>query len=204
MRKDTAWVTDCGHLAESIREESQRRLGVTWHRRVDEVDGRLVETGRKPWAIQVAILSATLRTAEEKGEVCSFGQASGAEPVPEEGIEIDEDPGFYLDDVTGAELKPEKVKEARETELDWIRKQKVYVKVPIQQCWDRTGKGPITLKWVDTNKGDDINEKYRSRLVVREIKKNGKRALPDHELFSSMPPLRVTEDVVLHADHGEG
>eukprot|EP00959_Pyramimonas_sp_CCMP1952_P034389 720749-Pyramimonas_sp.AAC.1 len=121
-----------------------------------------------------------LRASEEKGEMCSFGQVVGAGPVPEEGAEIEEEPGVYFDDVTGAELKPDKVKEARETELEWIRKQKVYVKVPIKQCWDRTGKGPMSLKWVDTNKCDDTNEKYRSRLVVREIRKNGKRALPDH------------------------
>eukprot|EP00959_Pyramimonas_sp_CCMP1952_P442125 9255496-Pyramimonas_sp.AAC.1 len=26
MRKNAAWVTDCGHLAENLREESRRRL----------------------------------------------------------------------------------------------------------------------------------------------------------------------------------
>ena len=30
---------------------------------------------------------------------------------------------------------------------------------------------PITVKWVDTNKGDDKRPNCRSRLVAREIKK---------------------------------
>ncbi len=56
------------------------------------------------------------------------------------------------------------------------------------KCCQKTGKTPITLKWVDVNKGYEANKRYRSRLVVREIKINGHRILPDHELFSSMPP----------------
>ena len=57
-------------------------------------------------------------------------------------------------------------------------------------CWDETGRPPITLKWVDRNKGDDVRENYRSRLVVREVKSQGQAALiPDYALFSSMPPL---------------
>ena len=31
------------------------------------------------------------------------------------------------------------------------------------------GKPPISVKWVDVNKGDDLNPNYRSRLVAREI-----------------------------------
>ena len=35
--------------------------------------------------------------------------------------------------------------------------------------------------------------RYRSRLVVREIKHQGHRVLPDHMLFSSMPPLEAVK-----------
>ena len=58
------------------------------------------------------------------------------------------------------------------------------------ECWERTGRPPITLKWVDRNKGDSVKENYRSHLVVREIKKAGQK-LEDHELYSAMPPLEA-------------
>ena len=53
-----------------------------------------------------------------------------------------------------------------------------------------TGKAPITLKWVDRNKGDWQRPNFRSRLVVREVKKKG-QTLEDAELFSAMPPLEA-------------
>ena len=58
------------------------------------------------------------------------------------------------------------MKETGQVELDWIHEQGVYTKVSLQTCYDETGKNPITLKWVDTNRGDDVNEKHRSRVVV--------------------------------------
>ena len=55
-------------------------------------------------------------------------------------------------------------------------------------CWEETNRPPITLKWVDRNKGDDSHPNYRSRLVVREVKKASK-SLAEFESFSAMPPL---------------
>ena len=88
-------------------------------------------------------------------------------------------------------MKTELVLAARKEELDWIRKREVYEKVPLDTCYRETGRGLITLKWVDVNKGDDTHERDRSRLVVRAIKKKGQRVLLDHMLFSSMPPLEA-------------
>jgi hypothetical protein len=42
----------------------------------------------------------------------------------------------------------------------------------------RTGKPPITVRWVEVNKGDDLDLKIRSRLVAREIRLKGKEATP--------------------------
>ena len=36
----------------------------------------------------------------------------------------------------------------------------------------KTGKKPIGSRWVDINKGDEVNSDYRSRLVAKEIKFN--------------------------------
>ena len=60
------------------------------------------------------------------------------------------------------------------------------------------GVPPISVKWVDTNKGDDQNTLYRSRLVAREIKKMKKASqqLKVKDLFSAMPPLEALKLLV--------
>ena len=73
------------------------------------------------------------------------------------------------DDVSGAPLDPEKVYEARMEEVNFTRGMGLYDKVPIDECWQNTGKGPISTKWIDINKGDDKVPNYRPRNVAREI-----------------------------------
>ena len=63
----------------------------------------------------------------------------------------------FYDDMSGQELDPELVKCARSEEMVEVKKHKVYVKVPISQCWDRTGKRPIGTRCVDVNKGDEVH-----------------------------------------------
>ena len=55
-------------------------------------------------------------------------------------------------------------------------------------CWDKTGKAPIGVRWVDINKGDKIHPEYRSRLVAKEIKKDTSSA-PD--MFAATPPIEA-------------
>ena len=74
------------------------------------------------------------------------------------------------DDITGKLLDPEEVKVARQGELDELERLQVYDKVAIAECWKNTGRAPITARWFDFNKGDDIKHHYRSRYVAREIK----------------------------------
>ena len=77
------------------------------------------------------------------------------------------DEQIFFDEITGVQLETEEVLKARQEELAWVKKQEVYVKRPISECWAITGKAPITLKWIDRNKGDSTKKNYRSRLVVR-------------------------------------
>ena len=58
--------------------------------------------------------------------------------------------------------------------------------MPIQECYDRTGKAPIGGRWIDINEGDDINRDYRSRYVAKEIKKDNRE-----DLFAATPPLEA-------------
>jgi hypothetical protein len=68
-----------------------------------------------------------------------------------------------------------------------FRKNEVYKKVPVQECWDVTGKEPIGTRCVDVNKGDVIHPEYRSRLVAKELKAGNKR----EDLFAATPPLEA-------------
>ena len=88
--------------------------------------------------------------------------------------------------MSGEELDPVKVKEARHKELTYVREYQVYEKVPEQDCWDATGSGPIGTKWIDINKGDKVNPDYGSRLVAQETKMD-----KSQELFAATPPLEA-------------
>ena len=80
--------------------------------------------------------------------------------------------GNYWDETSGRKLDTEEVQRARLEEINQIHEHKVYTKVPIEQCWTETGKGPIRVRWLDINKGDEVNREYRSRLVAMEIKRD--------------------------------
>ena len=62
----------------------------------------------------------------------------------------------------------------------------MYDKVPLAECWQSTGRAPVKVKWIDINKGDNVNHEYRSRLVAKEIKMD-KRL----DLFAATPPLEA-------------
>lgn len=55
--------------------------------------------------------------------------------------------------------------------------------MPIHECWKGTKRQPIGVRWVDVNKQDDVNPKYRSRLVAKEINRS-----PKPELYAAIPP----------------
>ncbi len=56
----------------------------------------------------------------------------------------------------------------------------------IAECYEVTGKGPLGIRWIDINKGDDLAEELRSRLVAKEIKRDKRE-----DLFAATPPLEA-------------
>ena len=104
----------------------------------------------------------------------------------------------FWDDVNGGYLDPVRVTAARKDEMSWVDKQELLDIVEVSQCYEETGKAPITLKWVDTNKGDEQDPNYRSRLVVREVKarKTDAERLQPQEIFSAMPPLEAMKVLI--------
>ena len=128
----------------------------------------------------------------KRGELTAV-DAYSAGPVPEIPIVEPEWEERYVDDVNGGMLPIEEVEKARSVEMQYLHKQEVYLPVPIEQCFEETGKPPIKTRWLDTNKGDPSHPNFRSRLVVKDIKaaKRPEDQLPANLLFSSTPPLEA-------------
>ena len=94
-------------------------------------------------------------------------------------------------DVSGAELDPKATRAARAEEMDCVRKMNLYTKVPITKCLGKTGKQPISVRWIDINKGDTNNPHYRSRLVAREID-----TCKRDDLVAATPPLEALKIIL--------
>jgi hypothetical protein len=101
---------------------------------------------------------------------------------------------YFVDDVSGMILDTQRVKAARKEEIEGVNKHNVYTKVPIQECWDKTGQAPVSTKWVDINKGDIENPDIRCRWVGREFKGNDTGR---EDLFAATPPLEAKK-ALLH------
>ena len=77
--------------------------------------------------------------------------------------------GKYKDDLTGQVLRDDLVKEARAVELAFFTSKGVWRKVSRSSAQAATGRRPVTVRWVDVNKGDEVNPNYRSPLVARQM-----------------------------------
>ena len=66
--------------------------------------------------------------------------------------------------------------------------------MPHDEAWRVKGRPPITVRWVDVNKGDDENPEIRSRLVARQI-----RGCNEDPMFAPTPPLEALRTVLSYA-----
>ena len=201
MKKQTRWLTNSPVLAEALTGCCSNSLGKTCHRHVHLIDGRAKGAQVYPPKLVRGILKAIRKQLEMDGEICSLD----AGPVPDATPVIDEEEEWYnrlldsdeyvtgpvYDSNTGVELDPESVKKARMEELAWMKKQEIYVKVPLAEA-EACGKKVISLKWVGRNKGDALRPNHRSRLVCREVKRSASAEhIPEYASFSAMPPLKA-------------
>ena len=109
--------------------------------------------------------------------------------------------GRIKDDLTGQTLHDGKVAIARAVELKFFDTKGVWKKVPRANAKAQTGKPPISVRWVDVNKGDDVNENHRSRLVARELKALDRSGAC---YFAPAPPLEALRTVLSMAMTGIG
>ena len=155
----TSWITNMKEVSEAAKE--MRRKGEGW--------GAVVKAGVRNFMKNKGMIT-------EVDEHVSHGEDPQVQP----------EEGEFWDSVSGVPLKPQLVKRAREEEMREFSKHGVYVKVPVKECLERTGRKPIGVKWVDINKGDEESPEYRSRLVAKEIKRDKRE-----DLFAATPPLEA-------------
>jgi len=83
------------------------------------------------------------------------------------------------------------VEKAPALELEHFENKHVWEKRPyaeaIAKIWERA----TSVRWIDTNKGDEETPNYRSRLVAREIRKHG-----ENPIFAPTPPLESFRTVL--------
>ena len=77
-------------------------------------------------------------------------------------------------DIKDVELDLKKVRGARRLEMGYVRSRRVYKYAKRAEAI-RLGHKIIGVKWVDTNKGDEEEENYRSRLVARRVSQQERR-----------------------------
>ena len=187
-------MTSLPELANILEGEcSNQKPGREWHQHIHLIGGIARKAQVHPPRMVRAVLKALKTAMQREGHVSSV-ECHSSGPVPIE-PSIPDELWAAWDDVNGGPLKPDKVKTARKAELEWLHEQQVYTQRTIAEAKEVTGKPPIKLLWIDTNKGDDQREHYRSRLVVREVRSKGEegRALPTAQLFSAMPPLEAVK-----------
>ena len=98
------------------------------------------------------------------------------------------------DDVHGGVLPAHLVHAARVRELRYLQDRQVYAHSTWSEAIQRTGRRPLKLKWIDTNKGDAVSRNLRSRLVCTEVRRKGTEAI-----YSATPPMESLRAIVAKA-----
>ena len=111
--------------------------------------------------------------------VCEITGRINEEKINQEDCE-DKELGW--DDVKDQELDAGEVKAARKEEVGYMEGRNIWSIKPVAECWEKLGKAPVSVRWVDTLKSDGV----RSRLVARDFKGNDKDR---DDLFVATSPL---------------
>ena len=116
-------------------------------------------------------------------------------------VDADEEPPAEWeaeDDVKEEPLDPREVKTVRDKDIQYLWDMDVYEFSTEAESRTRTGRNPVGLKWIGTNKGSAEAPRYRSRLVCTEVRHKGVEPI-----FSATPPpktLRVPRSVASQED----
>ena len=179
IKKMTGFMTNSPEIAKQLNSKCSGD-----HRHIQLFNGRAAKAQVYPDKLCQKIISGLINQMKADGRL-NEGEIGATTPMEINAAEIIEQ---YWDDMSGELLDTQLVKMARNEEMIEVRKHKLYDKVPIQECWEMTGKAPIGVRWVDVNKGDRIHPEYRSRIVAKEIKTDKRE-----DLFAATPPLEANK-----------
>jgi len=197
VRKATGFLTNSGAIAQALSRRCSGRDGRCSRPRGGthvHCEGRVArDAARYPRGLCQAILRGCIAQMKDDGIVQTGTSGLQAPHEDVDAMVATHQPsidtfrsGKFRDDMTGQVLVDSLVYDARRRELEYFGSKGVWTKVPRKQAYDRTGKAPITVRWVDVNKGDDDSPRYRSRLVARQLKSRDKSG---DSYFSPTPPL---------------
>ncbi len=130
---------------------------------------------------------------EELMQVGMLNEFEAGGPTVEEKDPVDEWKEEFYDEISGALLKPEDVKAAREEEVSIAHKLKVYREATEEEM-KADGCKPIPIRWIDVNKGDAGNVLVRSRMVVQETRRRSNLGTGPESMaatFAATPPLEA-------------
>ena len=99
--------------------------------------------------------------------------------------------GWHWDDNKGGWLDPELCAQAKREEVEYIRRHKMYTRVPRGTCLRETGEAPIKTGWAETDKGQPGKPNVRARWVAKEYKTHARP-----ELHAPTPPLEALKVVL--------
>ena len=81
------------------------------------------------------------------------------------------------------------MREARQQEIEYMKLKGIWAEVDRDESYSKTGKRPVSVKYVDTNKGSDEVPVIRSRLVACDFREKGDK--DRHDLIAATPPLEL-------------
>ena len=189
-KKPTRWLTNSGCIAERLK---LRCDGSHAHQQL--TGNRAAAAQRYPPALCRALVAGMRDQLEadlmrENADELSHVEPDGAD-LPYLDLlaaeEFDDRDWEAEDDVHGGPLDAGEVQKARRKEIEFLWKREVYGYSTEQEAREKTGKVPLSLKWIDTDKGHDTGTaNYRSRLVCTEVRRKG-----TEPIFSATPPLET-------------
>ena len=125
------------------------------------------------------------RQRRDEAMVGEFEVNQEADDLEDEG-EIQDYQEDVYDNRTGELLDAKLTKRAENEEMTYMEQLEVGIESTEEECLAKTGKAPVTTKWVRVNKGTSSNPFIRAGLVARDFKTKG-----GESLFVAMPPLEA-------------
>ena len=138
--EDGTFITNAPTIALEI-EKGLPGTGI-----INIMNGRWDRLENEPGSTERMILEGLLAQVAEDGRISEGGKRAGICEGKER-----------WNGATGEPLDSRIVTNAREEEMEEVRKHKVYIMVPIDDCWGEMGKTFIKTRWIDINRGDKVN-----------------------------------------------